>query len=483
MKTTSSSISLSSWLRAHPLQAVGRLLLVLLHAVLNAALFALITWGPLGASAGGALAVGLVAGVTFGALWAAQQLALVRGDVTGARRRRRWLLISPVLAGLIGLVALVQLYQLGALAPVARDRTEAFERLWTLMDRHYSFFDHKGVDWDAVYARYRPQVEGAEDDRAYFRAVAGMLNELPDGHTGLLEPDVILEDLHLFGYAGEYEGKAVAIALSPEAERAGMEKGALLLAVDGQPIDDVLQAWSEIVPPSSTPQHYRKRLFLHLLATSDGSLEVTYENPGGSRETVTLTVDEALRAASGGGGDPQPAVSYERLDSGVGVIRVRSFDLGHGPALIREFDAALDALLDAPGIIVDVRNNGGGFSIFADLMAGRFVSEPFTYGKEVYRHRLPQHLWRTSMTYRVRPRGETYTGPVAVLTNPIKVRLPGGGLARFSTGDFIRSDGTSLEGVGTHPDLPVAWTREDVIQENDPDVAAAESYLLSVARP
>jgi C-terminal processing protease CtpA/Prc len=116
------------------------------------------------------------------------------------------------------------------------------------------------------------------------------------------------------------------------------------------------------------------------------------------------------------------------------------------------------------------------------------------------------------MTYRVRPRGETYAGPVTVLANPftfssadtfvvamadsgraqivgrptsgasgnpISVRLPNGGRARFSTGDFLRSDGTSLEGVGMQPDLEVAWTIVDVREARDPDVRAAEAYLLS----
>jgi C-terminal processing protease CtpA/Prc len=380
------------------------------------------------------------------------------------------------------------------------------------MDRHYSFFNHKAVDWDAVYATYQPQVAEAASETEYFQVIDQMLNELPDGHTGLLAPDVTFEGLRLFGYAGEYEGQAVIIAVGPEAERAGIEKGALLLAVDGAPIEDAVQTWSERVPPSSTPWHHRKRVYLHLLATFEETLEVTFENPGGTQQTATLTWDPSLH--ENGGGERPPVVTHERLDSGVGVIRIRNFNAGHGLGLVRDFDAALDALFDAPGIIIDVRNNGGGFSVLADQVAGRFFSEPFTYGREHYRTRLPQHVWRTSMAYRVRPRGETYTGPVAVLTNPftfssadtfvvamahgdraqivgrptsgasgnpIKVRLPGGGLARFSTGDFVTEDGVSLEGVGTQPDLPVAWTIEDVRQENDPDVEVAEDYLLSAA--
>lgn len=503
---------LAFWLKVHPWQALGRGLWVMLHLTLNTALAFIVIWGPLDAPLNWALRLGAAIGLGTAVLWARQQLALIRGAKVLARRRRRPLLVAPLIALALGLIAGVQLYRMGAIAPVAQEPTEAFDRLWSLMGRHYAFFEHKGVDWDAVYARYAPQAAEAESETDYYRAVAGMLNELPDGHTGLQQPEVIFNDLRLFGYAGEYEGQAVVIAAGPEAERAGIEKGALLLEIDGQPVEERLETWAERLPPSSTPWHFRKRLFLHLLATCDETLDVTYENPDGTQKTVTLIWDPPLHPHTGGAAPP--VITSERLDSGVGLIRIRSFDLGHGLDLVRDFDAALDSMMDAPAVIIDVRNNGGGFSVLADLVAGRFFSEPFTYGKEVYRTRIPQHVWRTSMTYRVRPRGETYEGPVAVLTNPftfssadvfvvamadsgraqivgrptsgasgnpISVRLPNGGRARFSTGDFLRSDGRSLEGVGVQPDLEVAWTIEDVRQEHDPDVRAAEQYLLGTA--
>ena len=28
-----------------------------------------------------------------------------------------------------------------------------FDALWNILDRHYCFFDRKGVDWDEVYRR------------------------------------------------------------------------------------------------------------------------------------------------------------------------------------------------------------------------------------------------------------------------------------------------------------------------------------------
>jgi C-terminal processing protease CtpA/Prc len=62
--------------------------------------------------------------------------------------------------------------------------------------------------------------------------------------------------------------------------------------------------------------------------------------------------------------------------------------------------------------------------------------------------------------------------------NPLVFQLAGDGSARFSTGDLRRIDGAHIEGVGIRPDLPVAWTLEDVRQGRDPDLDAAVRLLL-----
>jgi len=35
--------------------------------------------------------------------------------------------------------------------------TDPFEFFWREMDRKYVYFEEKGVDWDAVYATYKPR--------------------------------------------------------------------------------------------------------------------------------------------------------------------------------------------------------------------------------------------------------------------------------------------------------------------------------------
>lgn len=63
-----------------------------------------------------------------------------------------------------------------------------FDYLWEEVRTKYSFLAYKSVDWDAVYAKYSPQIQPAMSQEALFRVMAEMLNELRDGHANLQSP-------------------------------------------------------------------------------------------------------------------------------------------------------------------------------------------------------------------------------------------------------------------------------------------------------
>ncbi|MDE6264084.1 MAG: S41 family peptidase [Paramuribaculum sp.] len=63
-----------------------------------------------------------------------------------------------------------------------------FDMLWKIMDEHYCFFEEKGVDWNEMKAKYRPQASKARTTKQLFRIMAAMLDELRDGHVNLAAP-------------------------------------------------------------------------------------------------------------------------------------------------------------------------------------------------------------------------------------------------------------------------------------------------------
>ncbi|MBN1262284.1 MAG: hypothetical protein JXB35_16515 [Anaerolineae bacterium] len=369
-------------------------------------------------------------------------------------------------------------------------RSANFARLWQAMDYAYPYFAEKGVDWDAVYARYAPQAQRAQSDEDYWRIVASMLAELSDGHTGLLSPSVQPaassgepSGRRYFAICRDIGGAIVLDEVGATARAAGFERGDEVLAVDGRPIEAALDALSPILRAGSTSQQRRAKAAFNVLSTTGDALTVTVRGPAGER-TLTLTWPEKPPAPQVQTPAPwQPLITGERLPSGLGLIRIPDFGSSTHD-LVAEFDAALDALIDAPGLILDLRGNGSGSTFISDRIAGRFLSQLFTYGRDHFRARLPQRGWRAHFDYRVKPCGQIYTGPLVLLIdaynfstaenfivalvdsgrvttvgrptgggggNPISFNLPGGGRARFSTGTFRRTNGALIEGVASYP--------------------------------
>jgi C-terminal processing protease CtpA/Prc len=75
-----------------------------------------------------------------------------------------------------------------------------FDDLWTQVDLHYSYFELRGVDWNAVRARYRPRAIAAKSDAQFASVLNETLMQLRDVHVALTANNV------LYRYRSPYEG-------------------------------------------------------------------------------------------------------------------------------------------------------------------------------------------------------------------------------------------------------------------------------------
>ncbi len=480
------------------MRAIGVLFTLVLPALVSGALIGFIVAAPLGGDMLGGV-LGLIAGAAgYAVLWRALP-----------RWARRMLAILPILA-LIGggIFTYTQLYDLGMVAP-SDDYMDAYHRLYRALYNHYPYFEQKGVDWVGNYRSHSQivfEIVQRGDEAAYFQAIADLLATLNDGHTVLSQPYTPLK--RWFGRATHIEGQAVLTTLTETAQANGLRVGDVLISINGVLTE---QAWRALPPDlrvGSTEWNQRGNAYQFLLALTPNTPTLVLEVRGADGETRQITLSDATPDQDNIA--PQPAISSQRLSSGIGYIRVARLWERNDEDLIADFDAALAFLSDAPALILDLRRNGGGNSLFADQIAGRFLTMPFSYGRDVFRQRTPNRFWRAESVYTVTPHEKRYSGKLAVLIdevsvssaewliaaladsgraqtvgrttagssgNPISFPLPNGGVVRFSTGAFYRANGQLLEGIGITPDLPIAWTLEDVLTGRDPDLAAAERLL------
>ncbi len=272
-----------------------------------------------------------------------QQTAARQRDKETARRWRRGLLArQSFILLLVALAALIPLYRTGFLPPLGQDRAAHFERLWRAVDAHYPYFEQTGVDWTAIRVRYRPRIEAAQSDEAYFAAIADMLAQLNDAHTGLIVPDAY-HNRHYFGAAKRLDDGVVVDRAGETGRRAGLERGAALLAVDGLTVAEAMAALPPRLRSGSTPWQRQANAAFHLLSTPGDALEVTWETAVGEQRTVTLVwPNEPPRLVAAAATTPEALINGRRLPSGLGLIRIPSFSNDTGRDLAAEFDAALD---------------------------------------------------------------------------------------------------------------------------------------------
>lgn len=62
---------------------------------------------------------------------------------------------------------------------------ESYDYLWEQVDRNYSYFEVKNIDWNKVKSRYRSELYGGMSEDSLFRVMGKMLTVLKDDHANL----------------------------------------------------------------------------------------------------------------------------------------------------------------------------------------------------------------------------------------------------------------------------------------------------------
>lgn len=386
---------------------------------------------------------------------------------------------------------------------------DSFHRLWQAIDEVYPYFEQKDIDWDSVFLRYNSLVREVKTDEEFAMLAARMLGELEDAHTDISIPDLIPSVYASVINRGDL---VIVNQVGYSAEMAGLKSGMIILSVDGKSIEEQIALIDNSLTNAATPWGKKIKAYRQLLSVPDSPDKVLFvsviDRSGNQKDIeikqmVTPTDWKPSQSEFGNQG-----VEGYLIREDIGYIKVDRLWNKHDD-IVLEFDQALDQLKNTRGLVLDLRQNGGGDSRIAEKIAGRFMREPFIYGRDVFKQRLYKFAWRKSVDYSVRPRGEIYQGIVVVLTdypvmssaewlvgmlvdggraisigrttggatgNPIDFEIPGG-QARYSTAAFYRPDGSLVEGIGYSPNIPVIWTEEDYLSGVDPDIEVAIEWI------
>ncbi|MFA9404887.1 MAG: S41 family peptidase [Anaerolineales bacterium] len=417
---------------------------------------------------------------------------------------------------------------------------DAFDAILEKMRTEYAFTEHKSIDWEAMENEYRPKFEQAEkddDSQAYLLALRDFLWSIPDGHismdTSVFRAQFQEEVAGGFGLSIQEldDGRVLVnhIVEDGPADLAGIEFGAEIFSLNDEPIVQVLREnvpWSS---PFSTEHTLRQQQGRYAIRFPLGTVvDIAYANPGGVEGNATLGVVSEYESFDYSSlykdvtGLELP-VEFEILDEGYGYVKMASF-FDNEVLTIQLWERMMEELNDngIPGLIIDLRNNGGGSGFLADQMAAYFFHEEILSGNTGFYDDSTGEFYTDpgDEDYLFPPREELrYDGSLAVLVGPacasaceffaydltledratIIGQYPSAGLGgsvedfimpeentiRFTIGRAVNPEGEiHIEGTGVVPDVRVPITEESTyaVDLEGRDIVLEEA-LKVIAQP
>jgi tricorn protease len=236
-----------------------------------------------------------------------------------------------------------------------REKLAAFDQAWSLLDR--SFFDPRfhGQDWRALRARFQPYIAGAHTSDEMRRVTNLMIGELNASHSGINRPPTgfgstpgpRVADLGLRFDREAYEaGKGLVvrevITLGPAFIEGSIKPGDVLLAVDGRAIGPGVD------------------LDQLMLDRAEKRTALTVRTGAVTRQAVvrpvTSTVASGLLYRHWIGLE---RAYVEKISGGrLGYVHIADMSSEALDQLYLDLDAQNQG---KAGVVVDVRNNNGGF--------------------------------------------------------------------------------------------------------------------------
>lgn len=351
-----------------------------------------------------------------------------------------------------------------------------------------------------VGPRSGERAEGADDTTATGRSSSHASPENSAGNVGF--------DVRLLG------GNLVVNRVEPNgpAQDAGVKPGWIVRTIGERSVSELLQKLPRDLDARQTQFMAWRIAKAQLLGSPGSTLKLEFLNEADRSIALNLKRSHETGDLVKFGFLPElyARLQSERLKTeaggNVGLIR---FNLWMIP-IAGPFDKAIDEFRQEDGIIIDLRGNLGGLGGMVMGLSGHFLKERVSLGSMKTRGSEMKFFANPRLVSPSGHRVEPYSGPAAILVDSISLsaaeifaggmqdigrarvfgeptpgqalpavwdKLPNGDVLYHAIADFVTPSGIRLEARGVIPDEVVPLSREDLLANRDPALAAAMQWI------
>lgn len=248
--------------------------------------------------------------------------------------------------------------------PDAGLRLLALYRYWNMIEYFFPYRYAIGEDWQKVLPEFIPQFATARTDEQYRLAALAIIARIHDTHANIYGSDKILATykgtLHAPVQVRFVEGQAVVTDYFHETlgPATGLQKGDVVLAVDGAKVTDLIKARQPLTPASNDPTQLRN-MARDLLRGSTDKVTLLVRRVGRDFPVTVARVPAAQLNLQINNGTPDPkAPFWKLLPDNIGYLSL-------GTIKQAELPAAMARLKNTRGLVIDIRNYPAEFVVFS----------------------------------------------------------------------------------------------------------------------
>lgn len=397
------------------------------------------------------------------------------------------------------------------------ERIAGLSLFWSEVRQNFANVDlMPEMDWDALYLDYIKKVLDADSTHDYYRVLMQLAPKLGDGHTNIYAPAELHQQFHARPpiQTALVEGKVIVTKILTDDVGTSLAVGDEIESIDGMPVHEY--ARTRVLPyvSASTEQDRHVRMYTYelLMGAESSPVELTLRNRHGKTSRLSLPRAGWSRPA-------QQDFAFQVSSDGIAYFHISHFGSAAG---VKAFKQALPEILRAKGLILDLRDNGGGSSHYGFEILSYLTGQPLKLPQARVRFE-DQSLraqggdfvsWRplkkSALHFEI-PAEQRYNGPVTVLIGPktfsaaedfasvfqqmgrgelvgeatggstgqpLFLQLPGGGTARICIKRDMHADGTEFVGKGIAPTRLVKNSITAIRNGADVVRSAAEQALI-----